>query len=193
MRDEFLVYIGCGLTDAPQEFIGQVGELKKTLDQVSHVRVLDFVGKGDTNSVEVRKRDLSQVASCDLMVAICEFGSTGLGMEMQKAVAENKHILACASTLDRSQLVRGIESDRFSFFQYEQMQNVVEQVEEWVEWQGRPEYDKENESYFRYLYRLAIANPKVYQKKRERIENMQDGPARYRALKHLSAVEEMLT
>jgi len=193
MRDEFLVYVGCGLTDAPQEFIGQVGELKKALGRTSYVRVLDFVGKGDTDPVEVRKSDLSQVASCDLMVAICEFGSTGLGMEMQKAVAENKHILACASTRDRSDLVRGIESDRFSFFQYEHMVDVVGRVKEWVEWQGRPEYDKENESYFRYLYRLAIANQKVYQKEREWIENMRDGPTRYRALKHLSAVEETLT
>ena len=137
MRNQFLVYVGCGLTDAPQEFTDQVGKLKENLREIPHVRVLDFVGQDDTDPIEVRKNDLSQVASCDLMVAICEFGSTGLGMEMQKAVAENKHILAFASTPDRSQLVRGIDSDRFSFFQYEQMQDVVERVKKWVKYQSR--------------------------------------------------------
>lgn len=80
--DQFQVYVGCGLTHASQEFRDQVEAFKKDLGQFC--TVLDFLGIGTSATPrQVYDHDIGNcVENADLLVAICDEPSTGLGYEL---------------------------------------------------------------------------------------------------------------
>ena len=89
------LYIGCGLTLAPQEFKDRVEELKTALGQDWHV--MEFLGLVDGTSADVYQRDIvDNVGGCDAFVAIADEPSIGLGYEL--AVAAEVHGIPVLAT-----------------------------------------------------------------------------------------------
>jgi nucleoside 2-deoxyribosyltransferase len=88
------IYVGCGLTHASDALKADVDALKERLRL--HYSVLDFIGLEDSTAAEVYRHDTACVDTCDLFVAICDEPSTGLGMEIARAIAHQRPTLAVA-------------------------------------------------------------------------------------------------
>jgi hypothetical protein len=83
------LYVGCALRLAPPEFVSSVLRLKERLRD--HFIVIDFVGlKPDVPASTIYTTDIECAASADIMLAICDEPSTGLGMEIQKRIELRK-------------------------------------------------------------------------------------------------------
>jgi hypothetical protein len=76
------VYVACSLTHASPEFRGTVEDFKKNLRAICNV--MCFLGIGNKASPhEIYKWDIHEcVRKSDLVVAICDLPSTGLGYEL---------------------------------------------------------------------------------------------------------------
>lgn len=81
------LYVGCALTVAPPEFRAEVEQLKDRLDGRGLFEVMRFLGleKGTPNDV-FRVDMIEGVGACQLMLAVCDYPSIGLGMELLEAV-----------------------------------------------------------------------------------------------------------
>ena len=78
------LYVGCGLTFAPQEFKDHVEELKDELCRDWHV--MQFLGLVAGSAEDVYIRDIVEnVGGCDAFVAIADEPSGGLGYELGTA------------------------------------------------------------------------------------------------------------
>lgn len=82
------IYVGCALTYAPVKFQRDVAALKEALRQ--RYVLLDFAGLSGGVSHEacraVFDHDIGEcVGRCQILVAICDFPSTGLGIEIWEA------------------------------------------------------------------------------------------------------------
>ena len=77
------VYVGCGLTQAPDQFKQDVESFKKKLAQLPGIEVLEFIGLVNGTSRDVYKTDLGNVERCDVFIAIADYPAIGLGMEIQ--------------------------------------------------------------------------------------------------------------
>lgn len=89
------LYVGCGLTQAPESFRLEVETFKNRLRE--DFEVLDFVGLNDAAPEDVYRWDIERcVATCDMFVAICDYPSIGLGWELCEAARLGKKILGFA-------------------------------------------------------------------------------------------------
>jgi len=117
------LYVGCGLTGAPQHFTEEVESLKRSL--ANDFEVFDFIGLEKGTSADVYNWDIGHcVADCDVLVGICDYPSLGLGWEMSKAVGMGTPTLAVAHTTSRvTRLVLGAAEVEpvMSFERYENM------------------------------------------------------------------------
>ena len=90
------IYVGCALNDIPESekkvFLLKISNLKDGLIKKGHT-VLEFRGIGSHEDGDVYKTDIGNVYKCDLFVAVCDFASTGLGIEIGKAFCLNKPVL----------------------------------------------------------------------------------------------------
>ncbi len=92
------IYVGCALSQAPEEFREDVETLKKNLRKEGF-EVLDFawVNGAPNDKVEnIYEYDMKNVSDCTVFVVIADFPSIGLGMEIERAYSEGKIILAFA-------------------------------------------------------------------------------------------------
>ncbi len=93
------LYVGCGLTHAPETFRNSVDGFKKVLRSNGH-EVFDFVGLVAGTEADVYNWDIGHcVARADLLIGVCDEPSIGLGWEL--AVAAEKleiPVLATAHT-----------------------------------------------------------------------------------------------
>jgi len=92
------IYVGCVLSEAPQEFQESVEALKENLRK-EDFDVLDFawINGAPNDSVDnIYEYDMRNVSDCDVLVALVDFPSLGLGMELERAYQESKNILAFA-------------------------------------------------------------------------------------------------
>lgn len=83
----FTIYVGMGLTNAPDEFRKNFhDDLKARLREIEDIEILDFFWTSNSptagDDVEVYELDESHAQSADLFVAILDYPSTGLGMEI---------------------------------------------------------------------------------------------------------------
>lgn len=93
---EAKLYVGCSLTQAPEEFKESVEGLKIVLRQRGY-EVFDFVGLVNGTAEEVYRWDIGHcVKACDLLVGICDYPSIGLGWELATSVRLGKQTLAVA-------------------------------------------------------------------------------------------------
>ena len=90
MKYPFKVYVGCSLTHAPKKFRDEVENFKNKLREICEV--LDFYGLADKDIPrEVYEHDIHNcVGKCDLLLAICDFPSLGLGWELGTQVEKEK-------------------------------------------------------------------------------------------------------
>lgn len=78
------LYVSCALTEAPPEFRRDIEELKEVLSK--DYEVLKFLGLGVGDPGDVWQRDIiDNVDTCHLMLAVCDYPSIGLGMEILEA------------------------------------------------------------------------------------------------------------
>ena len=115
------LYIGCSLTQAPQDFILQVETLKDSLRDT--YEVFDFVGLEKGTAADVYNWDIGHcVATCDLFLAICDYPSLGLGWELNEAINLGKPVLGVAHTdalITRLVLGATEVRDNFTFARYQ--------------------------------------------------------------------------
>lgn len=125
MKKIIRLYIGCGLTQAPPEFVAEVDRFKESLQAEYHI--YHFMGlEGGTNQ-DVYRRDIEVcVAECDLFVAICDYPSIGLGYELATAVeALGKPTLAVAHRDSKiTRLIQGVPLPKFEFRRYNELEDV---------------------------------------------------------------------
>jgi hypothetical protein len=90
------IYVGSGLTQAPDSFRDAVDNLKHSL-RAEGYEVIDFVGLVGGTPTDVYTYDLKQcVGECDAFVAICDYPSLGLGWELAEATRLGKPVLMLA-------------------------------------------------------------------------------------------------
>jgi hypothetical protein len=85
------IYVGCGIKDVPQEFLGMIAQLKEVLAEYDFIEVLKFVPPGETK--EGMPRELyvyfNDIHNCvkvaDYMIGDLTYNSFGLGWEMGTA------------------------------------------------------------------------------------------------------------
>jgi hypothetical protein len=94
MDETPILYVGCGLTNAPEEFKGFVTALKAEL-RVEGYEVLEFVGLKGGTPLDVWNYDLKNVDTCTHFIAVVDESSTGLGIEMGRALWHAKKPLLC--------------------------------------------------------------------------------------------------
>jgi len=124
------IYVGCSLTQAPPDFCAAVEALKTELR--NHYEVFEFVGLVNGTAADVYHWDVHHcVADCDLLVAICDYPSIGLGYEIAAAIERyNRPVLAVAHHDTRiTRVVLGIDSPRFSMERYQDMGEIVSMVQ----------------------------------------------------------------
>jgi nucleoside 2-deoxyribosyltransferase len=120
------IYVGCALTNAPQEFCDSVYELKRALRGV-RCEVFDFLGTTKGTPADVYRRDIIEcVEKCDLFIAVCDFPSTGLGYEISHALSLDIRVLACAhEEAQVSRLIAGIPNRLFSLHRYRALEHDI--------------------------------------------------------------------
>jgi hypothetical protein len=136
------LYVGCGLTLAPQEFKDEVEELKAELAR--DWSVLQFLGTTAGTEIDVYEKDIIEnVGGCDAFVGVMDEPSWGLGWETREAVLQAKPSLLVAhigSRITRLALGAPHFNPILSFRRYENLvQDVPEIVrEEFAEVLGVP-------------------------------------------------------
>lgn len=125
------IYVGCGLTHASEDFKQKVAELKNKLKTIPKVQVLDFLGMVEGTPRDVYNHDIDNcVRKCDIMVAICDEPSTGLGFEMATQISRGKRLLAFGhrdSKITRLILDPGLP--HYSFYRYETFEDIYRIVD----------------------------------------------------------------
>jgi hypothetical protein len=121
------VYVGCSLTHAPQEFIDEVERLKQKLEKICHL--LRFKGLSEKNIAhDVYKHDIIDcVYQCDLLLAICDYPSTGLGYEIATQ-AEKKRGAVLAVAHENSKVSKLIIDPRLPGYEFRRYKNLCDDV-----------------------------------------------------------------
>ena len=126
------VYVGCSLTHAPEAFRREVERFKKRLKEIPDILVLEFLRLKDGTARAVYTHDIINcVGHCDLMIAICDHPSTGLGWEMGIQVSRGKPLLAfghCDDNITMLILDPGIPG--YEFHRYQTFDEIYETVRE---------------------------------------------------------------
>lgn len=120
MKRKRKLYVGCALQFAPPEFVTAIRVLREELKE--HFQVLEFKFPHPGSNRDVYTLDIKKhIVKCDLMLAICDHPSTGLGYEMATAIEKhNKYVLCLAHTkAGPSRLILGITSRRYEFNRYD--------------------------------------------------------------------------
>ncbi|MDO8565322.1 MAG: hypothetical protein Q7R67_01760 [bacterium] len=131
------IYVGCALTQAPEEFVREVEALKAQLRLEGH-EVADFVGVVAGTATDVYETDIHKcVAECEFFLAVCDLPSIGLGWEIGVAVEKHgKPTLAVAHREAKvSRLPIGACCDRnqrYRFSRYDSLLDVVPMVSQFM-------------------------------------------------------------
>ncbi|MDE2399552.1 MAG: hypothetical protein KGL67_00880 [Patescibacteria group bacterium] len=124
------LYVGCGLTHASEEFKANVEELKEKFANIPGIQLLKFLGLADGTAHDVYVHDIINcVHKCNIMVAICDEPSIGLGWEMAVQSSRGKPLLAFGH--DKSKITRLILDPRlpnYQFFRYQTFEEIYEIV-----------------------------------------------------------------
>ena len=130
------IYVGMALTDAPEEFRTTFqAELKTALRKISDVEVLDFVGLEKGTAADVYEYDRKCTEDCDLLVAICDHASIGLGMEVVFRHSTKKPLLLFAHKDSKvTRMLLGFaEGEGYVFTRYENVDEIVSEVKKEIE------------------------------------------------------------
>jgi hypothetical protein len=122
------LYVGCGLTYAPEDFKQKVSELKERLSKIPSVQVLKFLGLVDGTAHDVYIHDIVEcVDECDIMVAICDEPSIGLGIEMHEQIGRGKPLLAFGHIDTKiTRIILDPEWSDYQFIRYQTFDEIYE-------------------------------------------------------------------
>lgn len=126
------LYVGCSLTQAPEDFKKQVEILKDALR--NDFEILDFIGLVSGTPKDVYEWDIQKcVATCDVFVAICDFPAIGLGYELGVAVEQlGKPTLALTHTDAKvSRLLLGITAPHYQLLRYTSMTEIPDMIKKY--------------------------------------------------------------
>lgn len=138
--EKIIIYVGCALTHASEEFKKDIERLKTELSNIENTEILEFLGLIKGTATDVYEHDIHEcVKKADLIIAECSYPSTGLGWELATAVEKlRKSVLAVAKTeVKVTRLVLGAECARnlnYSFKTYNSFEELfnlcVEKIKE---------------------------------------------------------------
>lgn len=121
------LYVGCGLTHAPQSFKDEVEATKEILGQ--DWDVMQFLGTTAGTESDVYEQDIIvNVGTCDAFVGIVDENSFGLGYETSRADARGIPVMLAAHTESKiTRLALGIPFwlPNVVFVRYESMVDDV--------------------------------------------------------------------
>jgi hypothetical protein len=143
------IYVGCKITNAPEDFSlcvkGLKARLEKHMVHGRKIEVFDFLGKVLGTSPDVYKWDIWRcVRRCHFFVAVATHESTGLGYELGTAIERyGKPVLGLAYKdptqtdleLNITRLVKGIDDPRFTLQSYTTLDEIEHDIVTWVEGQ----------------------------------------------------------
>ncbi len=131
MASKTKLYIGCALTDAPEDFKKDVEELKSVLKGKDY-EVFDFLGLVAGTPKGVYEWDIDHcIKHCDAFIAICDHPGLGLGFELGVATELDKPVLALAQKDAKiSRLIMGAAEaeEKFSFIRYKSLGDDAPQL-----------------------------------------------------------------
>lgn len=119
------LYFGCALHGYPEEHRQAMIQIRESLQ--GHFRILEFCS-ADTPPSEIYHQDIHEsVAKADLMLAMCDKTSLGLGYEMGARIETyRKPLLALAHEESPvSSLIRGVTHPAFEFKRYNSVDEVL--------------------------------------------------------------------
>lgn len=119
------LYVGCALQSAGDEFVLKIRALREELKE--HFFVLEFLYPHPGTDQDVYQLDIQDhVANCDLMLAIGDLPSTGLGYELGSAIeAHCKPVLILHKRGERlSRLIKGIVRSNVRILEYSDLSEV---------------------------------------------------------------------
>lgn len=88
------VYVGSSVTNASEQLLDFVARFKQDLRLISTAHVIEWVGKDSPMTIhDFYRKDLNNVRNCDVMVAIVDEPSIGLGIEIREALAIHKPLI----------------------------------------------------------------------------------------------------
>lgn len=90
---EVALYVGSALTEAPVEFVELIVEEFKRRMEKRGYKILHFLGVTNGTASDVVDKDLGNTADCTHLITFVDYPSTGLGMELYKAITMEKPIL----------------------------------------------------------------------------------------------------
>ncbi len=98
------LYVGCGLTYAPQEYKDQIASFKNKLRSIEWIEVLDFWNANSASngkqpdSHEIYCTDIHEcVGNAHAMIGELSYPSTGLGWELATSIEKHGiRVLMCA-------------------------------------------------------------------------------------------------
>lgn len=119
------LYFGCALAGLPAEHRSAMITIREGLKD--HFEVLEFCPAG-TDPREIYEHDINNcVASADLMVAMCDKPSLGLGYEMSTMVEKHHKPLLILAHNDSqvSSLILGISNSKCEFRRYSDTSEIL--------------------------------------------------------------------
>lgn len=127
------IYVGCSLTQAPEDFKLKIEDVKNELRK--DFEVLDFVGLTAGTAKDVYYWDIHEcVAKCDVFVAICDLPALGLGYELGVAVEKfQKPTIALAHEHSLvTRCVLGIDQPHYQFARYEDPKELPRMIRDFA-------------------------------------------------------------
>ncbi len=128
------LYIGCGLTQAPEDFKKKVEDVKDELRK--KYEILDFVGLTAGTAKDVYNWDINEcVEKCDVFIAIADYPALGLGYEIGVSVEKlSKPTLVLAQTEALiTRLILGVDKLNYKFARYEKMEEIPLLIENFIQ------------------------------------------------------------
>jgi hypothetical protein len=136
------LYIGCALNHVPkdkQDFLLMIPEIKEKLKKDFDIlefrsSVHDFINNTHSFSAkEIYEFDIQDsVMNADVMLAICDYPSLGLGYEMATAIEKRGIPVLAMAHKDSlvSRLILGINHPNFQFIRYDSVDEIITKTKE---------------------------------------------------------------
>ena len=131
------IYVAMAITGSPDEYrVDFQRDLKDALRAMSDVEVLDFIDPKESEgenatAADIVDHDKLNLENCDLMVGICDYPATGLGMEIVFRHNLHKPLLLFAHK-DRkiTHMVVGFaQRENIPCIKYKSVDDIVAEVE----------------------------------------------------------------
>ncbi len=130
---ETRIYVGNALTNVSQEYLEFINIIKKELNNIDSIQILDYKGTGETPE-EIARHDLEQIKDCDILLAIRDFPSEGLGIEIAECSKINKFIILANHVLSKpSKFALGlcrIRHNKFVHLEYSNLNELIRELKE---------------------------------------------------------------